>query len=137
MSTVPEPPQAYRAFVERYPDLGEAWGKIADAGRKGPLDQETPVRRASMRRTPTRSARFSPKRKVQAQGQNEGPWFVRGPWGMRSMDDAGRSAPPQNATKLTNRSTSTILHQCMTPRVAGESCAGDQPGYIGWAVARP
>jgi 4-carboxymuconolactone decarboxylase len=40
-STQPEPPQLYTEFVGRYPDLARAWEAIADAGRKGPLDDKT------------------------------------------------------------------------------------------------
>lgn len=31
----------YRAFVERCPKVGEAWGTIEEAGREGPLDERT------------------------------------------------------------------------------------------------
>lgn len=41
MSTLPPPPKAYTAFVERYPDLGSAWELINRAGRSGPLDART------------------------------------------------------------------------------------------------
>lgn len=37
----PEPPGKYRAFIERFPKLGEAWGCIHDAGAEGPLDERT------------------------------------------------------------------------------------------------
>ena len=39
--TQPKPPQLYTEFVARYPDLARAWEAIADAGRKGPLDDKT------------------------------------------------------------------------------------------------
>lgn len=39
--SLPKPPKAYDAFVSRYPELGEAWGKIAAAGKQGPLDEKT------------------------------------------------------------------------------------------------
>ena len=32
---------AYRAFVERSPRVGQAWGAIEEAGREGPLDDRT------------------------------------------------------------------------------------------------
>ena len=35
------PPKAYTEFVERYPELGSAWGLIAQAGHHGPLDERT------------------------------------------------------------------------------------------------
>jgi alkylhydroperoxidase/carboxymuconolactone decarboxylase family protein YurZ len=38
MKTVPQPPKTYEEFVERYPKLAEAWEKIGEAGREGPLD---------------------------------------------------------------------------------------------------
>jgi alkylhydroperoxidase/carboxymuconolactone decarboxylase family protein YurZ len=31
-------PEAYQAFVRRYPKLGQAWETTAQAGREGPLD---------------------------------------------------------------------------------------------------
>lgn len=41
MSALPKPPAMYSEFVERYPDLGDAWALIAEAGSKGPLDEPT------------------------------------------------------------------------------------------------
>lgn len=41
MSKMPEPPRAYSDFVARYPKLGEAWDRIAEAGSDGPLDDRT------------------------------------------------------------------------------------------------
>lgn len=41
MGTMPKPPETYEAFIERYPKLKEAWEKIADAGKDGPLDEKT------------------------------------------------------------------------------------------------
>ena len=38
MKAGPLPPKTYEEFVERYPKLAEAWEKIGDAGREGPLD---------------------------------------------------------------------------------------------------
>ena len=32
MSQHPEPPKAYRAFVSRFPKLGQAWDLMAEAG---------------------------------------------------------------------------------------------------------
>jgi alkylhydroperoxidase/carboxymuconolactone decarboxylase family protein YurZ len=37
----PKPPKTYEAFVQRYPKLAEAWEKIGEAGRLGPLDDKT------------------------------------------------------------------------------------------------
>jgi alkylhydroperoxidase/carboxymuconolactone decarboxylase family protein YurZ len=37
----PKPPQAYEAFVKRYPKLGQAWDAIHEAGDEGPLDPRT------------------------------------------------------------------------------------------------
>lgn len=34
-----EPPKAYRRFIERHPDLGQAWDSIAQAGAQGPLTE--------------------------------------------------------------------------------------------------
>lgn len=36
-----EPPQAYQAFVKRYPKLGRAWELAAEVGGDGPLDEKT------------------------------------------------------------------------------------------------
>jgi len=36
-----KPPKAYRRFVERYPQLGQAWETIGEAGKEGPLDERT------------------------------------------------------------------------------------------------
>lgn len=41
MSEMPKPPATYQAFVDRYPELGEAWGLISRAGTRGPLDPST------------------------------------------------------------------------------------------------
>lgn len=41
MPSAPKPPEMHDVFVKRYPDLGRAWQSIADAGRKGPLDDRT------------------------------------------------------------------------------------------------
>ena len=41
MRSGPKPPKAYETFVRRYPKLAEAWEKIAEAGREGPLDAKT------------------------------------------------------------------------------------------------
>lgn len=38
MKAGPQPPKTYEKFVERYPKLAEAWEKIGEAGREGPLD---------------------------------------------------------------------------------------------------
>lgn len=36
-----EPPRKYRAFINRYPKLGEAWEAIHEAEAQGPLDERT------------------------------------------------------------------------------------------------
>ncbi len=41
MNALPKPPKTFTAFVERYPDLGEAWELMAEGGRNGPLDEPT------------------------------------------------------------------------------------------------
>ncbi|MCB1175047.1 MAG: carboxymuconolactone decarboxylase family protein [Leptospiraceae bacterium] len=41
MSTENQPPQAYREFIAKYPQLGEAWELLAAAGKEGPLDATT------------------------------------------------------------------------------------------------
>ena len=35
---MPKPPKAYDEFRRKYPQLGEAWDKIGEAGESGPLD---------------------------------------------------------------------------------------------------
>jgi 4-carboxymuconolactone decarboxylase len=37
----PRPPDAYRRFVKRYPQLDKAWALIAEAGQEGPFDEKT------------------------------------------------------------------------------------------------
>jgi alkylhydroperoxidase/carboxymuconolactone decarboxylase family protein YurZ len=41
MHEFPEPPAAFTGFVERYPELRQAWETIGKAGKKGPIDAET------------------------------------------------------------------------------------------------
>jgi alkylhydroperoxidase/carboxymuconolactone decarboxylase family protein YurZ len=41
MSSMPTPPNTYRAFVQRYPKLAAGWEAIASAGAEGPLGQKT------------------------------------------------------------------------------------------------
>ena len=41
MTTLPKPPKKYRDFIERYPGLAQAWERIHEAGRTGPLDERT------------------------------------------------------------------------------------------------
>ena len=41
MPDAPRPPETYRQFVERYPELAQAWELIAAGGRVGPLDAKT------------------------------------------------------------------------------------------------
>ena len=38
MKSGPKPPKTYEVFVRRYPKLSEAWEKISEAGRDGPID---------------------------------------------------------------------------------------------------
>lgn len=38
MAKLPEPPQGYKRFVERFPKLGQAWDTVSEAGLVGPLD---------------------------------------------------------------------------------------------------
>lgn len=41
MNQLPKPPATFRAFTKRYPRLAEAWERIAEEGREGPIDDET------------------------------------------------------------------------------------------------
>jgi len=41
MESTAKPPKTYDQFIARYPKLGEAWEKIAEAGKDGPLDAKT------------------------------------------------------------------------------------------------
>ena len=41
MKSDPKPPKTYEEFTARYPKLAEAWEKIGEAGRIGPLDDKT------------------------------------------------------------------------------------------------
>jgi 4-carboxymuconolactone decarboxylase len=41
MTKLPKPPATFVEFIGRYPELGKAWESTAEAGRKGPLDEET------------------------------------------------------------------------------------------------
>jgi alkylhydroperoxidase/carboxymuconolactone decarboxylase family protein YurZ len=41
MSSLPHPPDTYRAFVQRYPKIAEGWEAIGAAGRDGPLGDKT------------------------------------------------------------------------------------------------
>lgn len=38
---IPNPPEVYQKFVQRYPKLESAWEKLSEAGREGPLDAKT------------------------------------------------------------------------------------------------
>ena len=40
-SEMPKPPSVHQEFVDRFPGLGQAWGSIAEAGSRGPLDEKT------------------------------------------------------------------------------------------------
>lgn len=37
----PAPPQAFLDFTQRFPGLAEAWGRVAQVGREGPLEPAT------------------------------------------------------------------------------------------------
>ncbi len=39
--TMPEAPKKHKEFVERFPELGEAWELTAKAAAEGPLDERT------------------------------------------------------------------------------------------------
>jgi alkylhydroperoxidase/carboxymuconolactone decarboxylase family protein YurZ len=41
MKSGPKPPKAYEAFLKRYPEIGEAWDRLGEAGGKGPLDPKS------------------------------------------------------------------------------------------------
>lgn len=41
MDQTPKPPETYQSFVQRYPQIGQAWELIAKAGQQGPLDAKT------------------------------------------------------------------------------------------------
>ncbi len=41
MHPEPKPPKTYQAFVERYPEIAQAWEMLAAAGKEGPLDERT------------------------------------------------------------------------------------------------
>ncbi|MFQ5701332.1 MAG: carboxymuconolactone decarboxylase family protein [Acidobacteriota bacterium] len=41
MSSLPEPPAMFRKFVDRFPELGQAWQLASQAGTGGPLDSKT------------------------------------------------------------------------------------------------
>jgi alkylhydroperoxidase/carboxymuconolactone decarboxylase family protein YurZ len=36
----PKPPQAYQAFIERFPKLAAAWDLLSEGGQEGPLDEK-------------------------------------------------------------------------------------------------
>jgi 4-carboxymuconolactone decarboxylase len=41
MKDTPKPPKTYLAFINRYPQIAQAWESIAEAGKEGPLDNRT------------------------------------------------------------------------------------------------
>jgi alkylhydroperoxidase/carboxymuconolactone decarboxylase family protein YurZ len=41
MHPEPNPPKTYQAFIERYPEIAQAWECLAEAGKRGPLDERT------------------------------------------------------------------------------------------------
>ncbi len=62
MNKMPPPPEQYKAFITKYPELGEAWQAVMKAGGKGPLDAKAVrliklgIAIGSMRRSAVRSA---------------------------------------------------------------------------------
>ena len=40
MKRVPKAPKTYELFIRRYPKLAEAWEKISEAGKEGPIDNK-------------------------------------------------------------------------------------------------
>jgi alkylhydroperoxidase/carboxymuconolactone decarboxylase family protein YurZ len=38
---MPKPPKAYEQFLKRYPKIEEAWERISEIGKDGPLDERT------------------------------------------------------------------------------------------------
>lgn len=57
-----KPPQTYTDFISRFPALGEAWDKLSEAGKTGPLsDRERALCKLALAigaraESPTRSA---------------------------------------------------------------------------------
>ena len=41
MSEFPEAPKSYKDFIAKYPELGDAWELVHQAGATGPLDKKT------------------------------------------------------------------------------------------------
>lgn len=41
MSQYPKPPDTFLEFVTRFPQIGEAWRLVQDAGAEGPIDEKT------------------------------------------------------------------------------------------------
>ena len=41
MSDLPKPPPTHEEFVSTFPELGEAWRILGEAGDAGPLDDKT------------------------------------------------------------------------------------------------
>ena len=41
MKSGPKPPKAYEAFLKRYPEIGEAWDRLGEASKKGPIDEKS------------------------------------------------------------------------------------------------
>lgn len=40
MSQFPKPPDTFVDFQKQFPQIAQAWDQLADAGRKGPLDEK-------------------------------------------------------------------------------------------------
>ena len=41
MPQFPKPPDTFLEFVARFPQLGEAWSLVREAGETGPIDEKT------------------------------------------------------------------------------------------------
>jgi alkylhydroperoxidase/carboxymuconolactone decarboxylase family protein YurZ len=41
MSQLPKPPDTFLEFTQRFPKVGKAWEMLGDAGREGPLDEQS------------------------------------------------------------------------------------------------
>ena len=39
--SLPKPPKTYSRFIQRFPQIGQAWESLGEAGRTGPLDDKT------------------------------------------------------------------------------------------------
>ncbi len=41
MSRMPEPPEMFKRFTDRFPKLAQAWQLASEAGKEGPMDPKT------------------------------------------------------------------------------------------------